>query len=172
MQSVAHPKQAIDSTRPHGDASPDIQEFLAFRLGAEEYGIDLHKVQELRGYGAVTRIASFPEFIKGVINLRGGIVPIVDLRIKFGLNAPTYDRFTVVIILNVAGRIMGMVADGVSDVITLTTEQIKPAPEMGLPSNADYLIGLSAIAGRMLILMDIDKLMSSIEMGSIERLAA
>ncbi|MBC7514810.1 MAG: chemotaxis protein CheW, partial [Herminiimonas sp.] len=108
-----------------------VTEFLAYRLGNEEYGIDIQKVQELRGYDAVTAIANAPAFIKGVVNLRGIIVPIIDMRIKFDLGTPVYDQFTVVIILNISGRIMGMVVDSVSDVITLTAEQMKPAPAMG-----------------------------------------
>ena len=147
-------------------------EFLAFTLGKEEYGIDILKVQEIRGYEAVTRIANAPEFVKGVVNLRGIIVPIVDMRIKFNLGEPTYDQFTVVIILNIGGRVMGMVVDSVSDVITLSAEQIKPAPEMGTAFNTDYLIGLGTLDERMLILIDIDKLMSSAEMGLIEKIAA
>ncbi len=147
-------------------------EFLAFTLGKEEYGIDIQKVQELRGYDAVTRIANAPEFIKGVVNLRGIIVPIVDMRIKFNLGTPTYDQFTVVIILHIAGRIMGMVVDSVSDVITLTHEQLKPAPQMGSVVETDYLLGLGTIEERMLILLDIDKLMSSTDMGLIEQVAA
>ena len=147
-------------------------EFLAFTLGMEEYGIDILKVQEIRGYEAVTRIANSPEFIKGVVNLRGIIVPIVDMRIKFQLGEPTYDQFTVVIILNISGRVVGMVVDSVSDVITLSPEQIKPAPEMGTTFDSDYLIGLGTLDERMLILVDIDKLMSSADMGLIEKLAA
>jgi purine-binding chemotaxis protein CheW len=147
-------------------------EFLAFTLGKEEYGIDIQKVQELRGYDTVTRIANAPEFIKGVVNLRGIIVPIVDMRIKFNLGTPVYDQFTVVIILHIGGRIMGMVVDSVSDVITLTHEQLKPAPQMGSVIEDDYLLGLGTIEERMLILLDIDKLMSSTEMGLIEKLAA
>ena len=104
-------------------------EYLTFTLGKEEYGIDILKVQEIRGYEAVTRIANAPEFIKGVVNLRGIIVPILDMRIKFNLGEAKYDRFTVVIILNVAGRVVGMVVDSVSDVIQLTAEQIRPAPD-------------------------------------------
>lgn len=146
-------------------------EFLAFTLGDEEYGIDIQKVQEIRGYEAVTRIANAPEFIKGVVNLRGIIVPIVDMRIKFNLGTPTYNELTVVIILNISGRVMGVVVDSVSDVITLTAEQIKPAPEMGA-FNTDYLIGLGTLDDRMLILIDIDRLMSSGEMGLIEKIAA
>jgi purine-binding chemotaxis protein CheW len=147
-------------------------EYLAFRLGEEEYGIDIQTVQELRGYDTVTRIANAPDFIKGVVNLRGIIVPIIDMRIKFNLGTPTYDQFTVVIILNIGSRVVGMVVDSVSDVITLTPEQIKPAPEMGAALNTEYLTGMGAIDERMLILVDINKLMSLSEMGLIEKLAA
>ncbi|MDQ0083836.1 MULTISPECIES: chemotaxis protein CheW [Variovorax] len=147
-------------------------EVVTFKLGEEEYGIDIQKVQELRGYDAVTRIANAPEYIKGVVNLRGIIVPIIDMRIKFKLGDPTYDQFTVVIVLNIAGRVVGMVVDSVSDVITLTGDQIKPAPEMGSVLDADYLIGLGTLEERMLILVDIDRLMSSDEMGLVEKIAA
>ncbi|MBG6077590.1 chemotaxis protein CheW [Polaromonas sp. CG_9.11] len=147
-------------------------EFLSFTLGQEEYGIDIQKVQELRGYDTVTRIANAPEHIKGVVNLRGIIVPIIDMRIKFNLGTPTYDQFTVVIILNIASRVMGMVVDSVSDVITLKPEQIKPAPAMGSVLDTEYLMGLGTLDERMLILIDLDRLMSSDEMGLIEKLAA
>ncbi len=151
---------------------PASREFLAFKLGAEEYGIDILKVQEIRGYEAVTRIANAPDFLKGVVNLRGIIVPIVDMRIRFRLGEPSYDQFTVVIILNIAGRVVGMVVDSVSDVTTLAPAQIRPAPDMGTAFNTDYLIGLGTLDERMLILVDIDRLMSSEEMGLIESLAA
>ncbi|RZI41768.1 chemotaxis protein CheW [Herbaspirillum sp. HC18] len=159
---------AADAT----DTNISAREFLAFTLGKEEYGIHILKVQELRGYEEPTRIANSPDFIKGVVNLRGIIVPIVDMRIKFNLGTPTYDQFTVVIILNINGRIVGMVVDSVSDVITLSPDQVKPAPEMGTALNTDYLIGLGTIDQRMLILVDIDQLMSSSEMGLIEAMAA
>lgn len=147
-------------------------EYLAFTLGKEEYGISIQKVQELRGYDAVTQIANAPEFIKGVVNLRGTIVPIIDMRIKFNLGTPTYDQFTVVVILNINGRVVGMVVDSVSDVITLTPEQIKPAPEIGGAVDTNYLVGLGTVDERMLILVDIDRLMSSNEMGLIQQHAA
>jgi len=147
-------------------------EYLAFTLGKEEYGIDILKVQEIRGYEAVTRIANAPEFIKGVINLRGIIIPVVDMRIKFQLGEPVYDQFTVVIILNISGRVVGMVVDSVSDVTTLTPEQVKPAPEMGTAFSSEYMVGLGTIDERMLILVNIDKLMASEEMGLMEQVAA
>jgi purine-binding chemotaxis protein CheW len=156
----------------HREAEAAGQEFLVFTLGNEEYGIDILKVQEIRGYDAVTRIANAPDFIKGVINLRGIIVPIVDMRIKFKLGRVEYDHQTVVIILNVASRVVGMVVDGVSDVLTMTADQIRPAPEFGSVLSTEYLTGLGTVEGRMLILMDIEKLMTSDEMSLIENAAA
>lgn len=143
----------------------DTTEVLSFRLGAEEYALSILKVQEIRGYDAVTRIASAPDYLKGVINLRGIIVPIVDMRIKFNIGTPTYDAFTVVIVLNIGGHTIGVVVDSVSDVVTLTPDQIKPAPDLGASVNGDYLQGLGTVGERMLILLDIDKLLSSEEMG-------
>lgn len=153
-------------------AAGEAREVLAFRLGKEEYGIDILSVQEIRGYENVTRIANAPAFIKGVVNLRGIIVPIVDMRIRFNLGEPTYDAFTVVIILNIGKRVVGMVVDSVSDVAQLSAEQIKPAPEMGSALNTDYLVGLATLEERMLILLDIERLMTSQEMGLIDKMAA
>jgi purine-binding chemotaxis protein CheW len=147
-------------------------EYLAFTLGAEEYGVDIQKVQELRGYEAVTRIANAPAYIKGVINLRGAIVPIVDMRIKLGVPDPAYDQFTVVVILTIGASVMGMVVDSVSDVTTLAPEQIKPAPELGAAVEASYLLGIGTLEGRMLILVDIERMMSDDDVGHLQRLAA
>lgn len=141
---------------------------MTFTLGNEEYGIDILKVQEIRGYDAVTSIARTPEFIKGVINLRGIIVPIIDMRIKFGFGNVTYNQFTVVIILNVAHRVVGMVVDGVSDVIALTAGQLKPAPEFSSSLDTQYIIGLGAAGDRMIIVTDIEKLMTSREMELVD----
>ena len=145
-----------------------VLEALAFKLGNEEYGIKILKVQEIRGYETVTRIASAPEHVKGVVNLRGTIVPIVDMRIKFKLGEPTYNQFTVVIILNIQDRVVGMVVDSVSDVISLTADQIRPPPDMGGALNTDYVVGLGTVDERMIILVDIDRLMSSADMGVID----
>lgn len=144
--------------------SGTLQEFLAFTLGEEEYAIDILRVQEIRGYETVTKIASTPPFIKGVINLRGTIVPIVDLRIRFGLSKVDYDEFTVVIILNVGKRTVGIVVDRVSDVIALTREQIKEAPALSGHA-ADHIRGLGTVEQRMLIVLDIERLMLSPDMG-------
>ncbi|MER0204722.1 MAG: chemotaxis protein CheW [Nitrosomonas sp.] len=142
-------------------------EFLTFRLGSEEYGIEILKVQEIRGYDSITHIANSPGYIKGVINLRGIIVPIIDMRIKFNLGHATNDQFTVVIILMVAGRVIGIVVDGVSDVITLANEQMRQAPGLGSVIDTEYIMGLGTVDERMLILIDIEKLMSRSDMGLI-----
>ena len=147
-------------------------EFLAFTMGQEEYGLDILRVQEIRGYEAVTKLANAPDYFKGVVNLRGIIVPVIDMRIRFNLGTPTYDQFTIVIVLNIRGKVMGMVVDSVSDVTTLTADQIRPAPDMGSAMDTDYLIGLGTLDERMLILIDIDKLMSSEEIGLVDELAA
>jgi purine-binding chemotaxis protein CheW len=142
-------------------------EFLTFRLGAEEYGIDILKVQEIRSYEQPTRIANAPAFIKGVVNLRGVIVPIVDLRVKLACETVEYNGFTVVIVLNVRGRVVGAVVDSVSDVLELGAGTIKPAPEMHTAVDTSFITGIGSINDRMLILMDIEALMSSSEMGLI-----
>ena len=144
------------------------QELLFFILGHEEYGINILNVQEIRGYDAVTAIANAPPFIKGVINLRGIIVPIIDLRIKFRIDQVSYNELTVVIILNVAGRVMGIVVDGVSDVITLSTEQIKPVQEFGAALDVNYITGLGTLDQRVIIVIDIEKLMTSRDMDLVE----
>jgi len=144
-------------------------EYLTFVLGEEEYGIDILKVQEIRGYDAVTQIANTPDFIKGVVNLRGKIVPIVDLRIKFHLGKIEYNEFTVVIILNLNGRVMGIVVDGVSDVMELKEDQLRDVPSLVTNIDTKYLTGLATVEEQMLILVDIEKLMGSQEMELIDQ---
>jgi purine-binding chemotaxis protein CheW len=144
-------------------------EFLTFRLGQESYGIEILKVQEIRGYEAPTAIANAPAFIKGVINLRGVIVPILDLRIKFHLSEARYDDFTVVIILNVAGRVVGVVVDSVSDVLTLASDAIRPTPEFASAAfDTKYITGLGTVDEQMIILLDIEKLMTGADMALVD----
>ena len=146
-------------------ASQSGSEFLTFRLGAEEYGIDILKVQEIRSYEAPTRIANAPSFIKGVVNLRGVIVPIVDLRLKLSCETADYNDFTVVIVLNVRGRVVGAVVDSVSDVLELNQDSIRPAPDMASAVDTTFITGISNVNERMLILMYIEALMASADMG-------
>lgn len=142
-------------------------ELLIFTIGDDEYCIDILKVQEIRGYDAVTRIANTPEFIKGVINLRGNIVPIIDLRLKLRNGEVLYTDTTVVIILNVLKRVIGVVVDTVSDVITLTPDAIKPAPEFGSALDTQYILGLISMGDRLLVHVDIERLIGSRDMGLI-----
>ena len=142
-------------------------EFLTFRIGAEEYGIDILKVQEIRSYEPPTRIANAPPFIKGVINLRGVIVPIVDMRLKLGCECAEYNHLTVVIVLNLRGRMVGAVVDSVSDVLELARDSIKPAPQISSAVDIGFITGIASMTDRMLILLDIEGLMSSPEMGLV-----
>ncbi|MBS7350311.1 MAG: chemotaxis protein CheW [Comamonas sp.] len=144
-----------------------INEYLTFRLGEEEYGIDILKVQEIRGYEQPTRIANAPVFIKGVVNLRGTIVPIVDMRLKFKCSVAEYNSFTVVIILNLHSRVVGIVVDSVSDVMELANNAIRPAPDIESAVDNSCILGLGSVNERMLILLDIEKLMTGIDMGLI-----
>ncbi len=150
-------------------AATALREFLAFKLGAEEYGIDILRLQEVRSYEEPTPIAKAPPFIKGVIKLRGVVVPIVDMRLKFNLASATYDELTVVIVLNIGQRVMGMVVDAVSDLITLTPEQLRPVPDLSPAAGSDQLLPIGSIDPRMPILVDIEKLMTSDEMGLVEQ---
>ena len=145
MAQVAQAQNADAAAQQAAVAAKQANEFLTFTLGEEEYGVEILKVQEIRSYEEPTTIANAPPFLKGVVNLRGVIVPIVDMRIKFGLGKADYNQFTVVIILNVAHRVVGMVVDGVSDVLTLSAEQIRPAPEFGATLDTKYIIGLGTI---------------------------
>ena len=141
-------------------------EYLSFTLGAEHYGVDILKVQEIRGYDAVTRVPDAPDYIKGVINLRGTIVPVIDLRLKLRLENARYDSFTVMIVLNVDDRVVGIVVDSVSDVIPLAAEQIRPTPEFGAAVDTRFISGIGTQDDdRMLILLDIETLLDSADMG-------
>ena len=159
---------AAGAAKPAIGATTGQHEFLSFTLGQEEYGIDILKVQEIRSYEQPTTIANAPAFIKGVVNLRGIIVPIVDMCLKFNLDEAQYNEMTVVIVLNVAGRVVGMVVDGVSDVVQLAADQIRPAPDFSSSFDIKYITGLGTVDEQMLILVDIEKLMRSRDMKLIE----
>jgi purine-binding chemotaxis protein CheW len=147
------------------------REILVFVLGQEEYGVDILKVQEIRGYEKVTPIPSAPDYLKGVMNLRGTIVPVIDMRMKFGMADPRYDSFTVVIILRIAARVIGIVVDGVSDVVPLAPGDVKPAPQLGALVDSSFLAGLATRDGRMVLLLDIEKFLSSGEMNLLNQVA-
>jgi len=162
-------KEGQHIARHEGSADAELAaragEYLTFKLGGEEYGIDILRVQEIRSYEQPTRIANAPGYLKGVVNLRGVIVPIVDLRVRLGCAEAQYNHFTVVIVLNVKGRVVGAVVDSVSDVLALDAQTIKPAPEMNSAVDTSFITGIGSVGERMLILMDIEALMSSPDMG-------
>ena len=147
-------------------------EYLTFTLGSEEYGVDILKVQEIRGYDQVTRLPGAPDFVKGAINLRGLIVPVVDMRMKFQLSQATYDDTTVMIVLSIAGRTIGIVVDSVSDVLRLQPDHLRTVPDLGSAIDRKFLMGLGVVDERMLILLDIERLMTSEEMGLVEQAVA
>lgn len=163
--SSGNDKTARPSTLAEGG------QYLTLRLGAEEYAIDILRVQEIRSFEEPTRMVNAPEFIRGVINLRGVIVPIMDLRLKLNLPSVEYTEFTVVIILNVRGTVVGAVVDSVSDVVTLSTDAVKPAPQFDSAIDERFIVGLAQLAERMLIVMNIEVLMSDGEMGLVKSLA-
>ncbi|MCK5771039.1 chemotaxis protein CheW [Algiphilus sp.] len=165
MQAQAVAERAVEDA----ESGVATREFLTFALAEEEYGVDILKVQEIRGYDTVTRIPDAPAFIKGVVNLRGTIVPVIDLRLKFNLPRAEYDAFTVMIILNLAERVVGVVVDRVSDVMALTTDQILDPPELGQSVDASYVTGLGSVDDRMLILLDIETMMASQEMALVSK---
>ena len=147
------------------------REMLVFKLGSEEYAVDILKVQEIRGYEKVTPIPAAPDYLKGVVNLRGAIVPVIDLRMKFGMAEARYDAFTVVVVLRIGGRVIGAVVDAVSDVLRLAASEVKPAPELGSVVDASFIAGLATQAGRMILILDIEKLLSSGELNLLREAA-
>ena len=158
---------AFKSSAPTTQAVADGGQYLTLRLGGEEYAIDILRVQEIRSYEEPTRMVNAPAFIKGVINLRGVIVPIVDLRLKLNIDKVEYNEFTVVIILNVRGTVIGAVVDAVSDVVTLTAQAIKPAPQFETAIDSRFITGLANLGERMLIVMNMEALLSNAEMGMV-----
>jgi purine-binding chemotaxis protein CheW len=162
------PSNTFRSGAPATQTVADGGQYLTLRLGGEEYAIDILCVQEIRSYEEPTRMVNAPSFIKGVINLRGVIVPIVDLRLKLKIEDASYNEFTVVIVLHVRGTVIGAVVDAVSDVVSLTAQSIKSAPQFDAGIDARFITGLAMVDDRMLIVMNMDALMSNAEMGMVQ----
>ena len=164
-----HPASPAPSTLQPAAAGvgalTQIREFLAFKIANEEYGVDILRVQEIRSYEKPTSIANAPEHLKGVVNLRGVIVPIIDLRIKLGVGEVRYDHLTVVIVLNIGDRVVGVVVDGVSDVLTLEPSQLRPVPALDSNFDPDHILAIGSVDERMLILLDIEKFLSDTVLG-------
>ncbi|MFZ3003292.1 MAG: chemotaxis protein CheW [Undibacterium umbellatum] len=169
---MSAPQHIEQSAAKQLQADHGAQEYLVFTLGQEEYGIDIQIVQELRSYEAVTNIANSPDYIKGVINLRGNIIPIIDLRLRLGLPARFYDQFTVVIVVNLGGQQLGIIVDGVSDVIIPQTGQIQPAPQLSSVNETCRFTGVATLDDRMILLTDISRLVATNDFCLPEKVAA
>ncbi len=160
----------------HHDANKEFKELLTFFLAGEEYGVDILRVQEIKGWDSVTNIPNTPEYIRGVINIRGSIVPIIDMRLRFNLEKKEYDATTVVIVLNVvndgkADRTMGVVVDAVSDVYNVPIDDVKASPDFGTAVDTEFVTGLATIDNKMIIVLDIDHMLNAAELAVIEQIA-
>ena len=148
--------------------STDGQQYLTFMLEEESYGIEILRVQEIKGYTGVTRIPNTPDYIKGILNLRGTIVPIVDLRMKFGLDPIEYNKLTVIIVVDVCGRTMGIIVDEVSDVLSFPDKDIKPAPEFGKAVDVSFISGIGRMGEKLVTLLALDHVLSADEIEHME----
>lgn len=149
----------------NSDTLPAPGEYLTFTLADERYALDILKVQEIRRYDGVTRVPDTPAYIRGVVNLRGAIAPVLDLRMKLGLQDARYDAFTVMIVLNLDGRSAGIVVDAVSDVVMLAADEIRPTPELGSGVDARFVSAIGTTGEQMLILLDIQSLVDWADIG-------
>src|SRR5580698_11082488 len=156
--------QAIDTVPPQVSYSAEIQQYLSFALGEEQYGIEILRVQEIKGYSGITPIPNTPSHVKGVMNLRGTVIPVVDLRSKFAMETVEYTKFTVIIVASVGEKIVGIVVDAVSDVLTVSSGNIRPAPDFGVRAATRFITGLTTVGDHLAILLDIEKLVSSDEL--------
>lgn len=141
--------------------SMDGSQYLTFTLGPEEYGVDVLKVQEIKGYSAITPIPNTPRYLRGVMNLRGVIVPVIDLRLKFDIPEIEHGNFTVIIVVVLAGRVTGLIVDTVSDVLTIRKDDIQPTPGISGKVDTSFLCGMAQVSGRLVILLDLDKVLVS-----------
>ena len=162
---ATHEKRGTDTT----------QQFLTFALGQEEYGVEILKIQEIKGFSAVTPLPNAPAYVKGVLNLRGTIVPIVDLRQKFGMPEEAYTKFTVIVVVQVQEKTLGFVVDAVSDVLTVRGDAIQPTPDLHGQLDTTFLTGLAPTGEqgeKLVILLDIDKIFGEEEMMAIKSAAS
>jgi len=162
----------MQSTQPAGAAAglkantSDVDQYLTFGLGQEEYGIEILKVQEIKGYSAITPIPNTPAHVKGVMNLRGTVVPVVDLRSKFSMEAMEYNKFTVIIVVTVGAKIAGLVVDAVSDVLNIPSSEIRPAPDFGSRADTRFITGMASSGDKLTVLLDVDRLLGEEELAA------
>jgi purine-binding chemotaxis protein CheW len=161
-------ESTIDKTSYAGD----VHQFLTFALGQEEYGVEILKIQEIKGFSAITPLPNTPAFIKGVLNLRGTIVPIIDLRKKFSLPEVGYTKFTVIVVVQVQGKIMGFIVDAVSDVLNVAGADIQPTPDLHGQVDTSFINGLAKTGEKLVILLDIEKVLTAAETATVAQAAA
>jgi purine-binding chemotaxis protein CheW len=166
MKGNVQMRDMAGMTHTTGASVGNGNQFLSFVLGKEEYGIDILKVQEIRGYSAITAIPNTPAYIRGVINLRGAVVPIVDLRAKFGLAATDYDKFTVIIVVTIGTRVAGLIVDAVSDVLNIARSDVEPTPEFGGAVDTSFITGMAKVADKLVLLLDIDRVVASADVAA------
>jgi purine-binding chemotaxis protein CheW len=165
----------LSTKEPAASGSTDIRagKYLTFQLANEEFGIRVLKVREIMGLQEITAVPQTPGHVKGVINLRGKVVPVIDLRLKFGLAAAEYTQRTCIIVTQVtgesAGVLMGIIVDGVSEVLNLMASEIEDTPDFGEEVAGHYLLGMAKVKGKVKILLDIDKVLSTQDLHNLSR---
>jgi purine-binding chemotaxis protein CheW len=161
--------EQLDTLSNQISFATDGSQYLTFRLGQEEYGVEILKVQEIKGYSAITPVPNTPAYFKGVMNLRGTIVPVVDLRAKFGMPEAEYNQFTVIIVLMVGTKVMGLIVDAVSDVLNIPKKDIQPTPDFGAQVDAQFINGMAKAGDKLVVLLDIDRVLGGAELAGISQ---
>ena len=155
--------EQLDTLSNQISFATDGSQYLTFRLAQEEYGVEILKVQEIKGYSAITPIPNTPSYLKGVMNLRGTIVPVVDLRSKFAMDEAEYNQFTVIIVVKVGPKVMGLIVDAVSDVLNIPKVDIQATPDFGSEVDARYINGMAKAGEKLVVLLDIDRVMNAVD---------
>ena len=162
--------EQLDTLSNQASFATDGGQYLTFRLGDEEYGVEILRVQEIKGYSTVTPIPNMPAYLKGVMNLRGTIVPVVDLRVKFSMARADYTQFTVIIVVTVGTKVMGLIVDAVSDVLNIPKGDVQATPDFGGQVDARYINGMAKTGDKLVVLLDIDRVMGGVDVSAVPSL--
>ena len=162
--------EQLDTLSNQASFATDGGQYLTFRLGDEEYGVEILRVQEIKGYSTVTPIPNMPAYLKGVMNLRGTIVPVVDLRLKFSMTRADYTQFTVIIVVTVGTKVMGLIVDAVSDVLNIPKGDVQATPDFGGQVDARYINGMAKTGDKLVVLLDIDRVMGGVDVSAVSSL--
>lgn len=159
-------------TNAGGAETADSTQYLTFKLHQEEYGVEILKVQEIKGFTQVTPVPNTPAYVRGVINLRGTVVPVLDLRARFRMESADYNQFTVIIVVNLHDRIVGLVVDAVSDVLNFRHDDVEPTPDFGVGVDTSFITGLAKVEERLVLLLNLECLVTDAEVATAEPVAA